>query len=172
MVKFCEICGKRRTEKRCIVEGVALWVCGKCAVLGREVSYPRHVDQAGVPRHGGVYKRPGFAKPTEVVSRVDPNFAKLVRRARESKGFTQGDVAKKTNIKESFIARIEQDRASPDLDTAGKLERCLGITLVMLESAGAVEDLQEKKAETGRGAGLTLGDVLKIKTGGKKEDSE
>jgi len=160
MAKLCELCGGRRAEKLCLVEGVALWLCAKCSVLGKEVTRPR-VDAVAIAAR----RAAGMAVRTEIVSAVVPDFASRIRKAREGKGLSQGELAARANIKESFIIRIENEKARPDITTAQKLEKTLGISLVVQETASQKNTAtQTKTAPIVAGGGvLTMGDVLKVK---------
>lgn len=164
MAKLCEMCGGRRAEKYCFVEGVALWLCAKCSALGKEVTRPR-VDAAAIAAR----RAAGMPPRAEVVSAIVPDFASRIRRARDKKGLTQGELAAKSNVKESFITRIENEKARPDIATAEKLEKALGITLVTQESSAAAGKAQQKTAPV-LGGTLTMGDVLKIKTEESKKE--
>jgi len=161
MAKLCEMCGGRRAEKFCLVEGVALWLCAKCSALGKEVTRPR-VDAAALAarRASGMH-----ALRAEIVSAVVPDFASRIRKAREGKGLTQGELAARANIKESFIIRIENDKARPDIATAQKLEKTLGISLVVQETASQKTTAAQTKTAPSivMGGVLTMGDVLKVK---------
>lgn len=56
-------------------------------------------------------------------------FAKRLRIARELKGFSQTDLAKKTNLKPSAISHFENDRRSPSFDNLKQLADALGVTV-------------------------------------------
>jgi len=159
MVKMCEMCGGRRAEKYCLVEGVPLWLCVKCSVLGKEVTRPRFDAVALAAR-----RKAGMPPRNEIVSAIVPDFASRIRNAREKKGLTHEELAARANIKESFITRIESDKARPDITTAQKLEKTLGIKLVVQESITPGKDgTAQSKTAPALGGVLTMGDVLKVK---------
>ncbi|XP_076455381.1 endothelial differentiation-related factor 1-like [Babylonia areolata] len=57
------------------------------------------------------------------------DVAKLIQQGRQSKGFTQKDLAQKINEKQQVINEYESGRAIPNNQVMGKLERALGIKL-------------------------------------------
>ncbi|XP_076436240.1 endothelial differentiation-related factor 1-like [Babylonia areolata] len=60
---------------------------------------------------------------------VSLDVAKLIQQGRQSKGFTQKDLAQKINEKQQVINEYESGRAIPNNQVMGKLERALGIKL-------------------------------------------
>jgi HTH-type transcriptional regulator/antitoxin HipB len=53
--------------------------------------------------------------------------ASLLLRARMLRGFSQAQVAKKANVRQSDISRYERGEKAPSLQTLSKLNRALGI---------------------------------------------
>lgn len=56
-------------------------------------------------------------------------FAQKLKKARENTGFTQREVAKELNLKQSTLASYEIGRTQPDIERIGKLADFYGIDL-------------------------------------------
>ncbi|WP_456484445.1 multiprotein bridging factor aMBF1 [Methanopyrus kandleri] len=163
----CEICGRviNGRPKVVKVEGSELRVCEECAKFGREVVKPRprretgRVQRERRPRRRptGARRRPRGFDPFSEGLEVVPDYDERVREARERKGWSQEDLAKKIGEKVSVIRRIESGKMEPDVELARKLERVLEIELLERVS-------EEDTGSVGIGSGeLTLGDVVEIR---------
>ena len=53
---------------------------------------------------------------------------------REKKGWTQRDLAQRSGIAQSSIARFERCGAMPRLDTFAKISNCVGLRLALVEN--------------------------------------
>jgi transcriptional regulator with XRE-family HTH domain len=51
-----------------------------------------------------------------------------IRRLRQAKGWTQGDLSERTGIKVNHLSRLEQDDSDPKVSTLYKLIHALGCT--------------------------------------------
>jgi len=65
-------------------------------------------------------------------------IGKLIE-ARETKGLTQKELAEQAGIKQSAIARLENMRATPQIDTLFKVLTPLGYTLAIVPVQSAEE---------------------------------
>lgn len=143
----CEICEKRASNLVKIrLEGATMNVCESCAKLGERVSAPPVFAQRRE-------KELEFSKEDIV-----PNYASLVKNAREKKGWTQEQLAREILEKEFLIQRIEQGRMQPTIFLAKKLQRALGIQLITM--------VAEEKVDVGGArntSGFTLADMIKVK---------
>lgn len=83
-----------------------------------------------------------------------------IRRARESRGLSQEDLAKSLNEKASLIRKLERGDILPSDSVRTKLERKLDVSL--LEGASDDDD-EEKEWSSGSKTTTTLGDVVKRK---------
>lgn len=143
----CELCGKGGPLVIADIEGIELKVCSPCGRLGNlkkqilVAPQKRFVPQAEAPE----------------VAVVD-NFASLFRSAREEREMNQEEFAHFLNERESMVPKWESGQLKPDLDTAQRIGRKLGITLVEREEAISVNLDAPKKAEE-----LTLGDFVKMR---------
>lgn len=57
---------------------------------------------------------------------------KLLRSLRKENGFTQGELADKVGIGQSFISKIEKGHLEPSLATLGRLAKVLGTDIKSL----------------------------------------
>jgi transcriptional regulator with XRE-family HTH domain len=68
--------------------------------------------------------------------------------ARETKGFTQKELADKAGIKQSAIAGMESMKAAPQINTLFKVLRPLGYTLEIVPYRGPLK--QNTKVRQGK----------------------
>lgn len=89
---------------------------------------------------------------------VVENYAELIRSAREAVGLTRDALARTVGVRESVLRRIEAGQLVPDPSLARKLERVLGIRLLV------PADLERTDFSIGGGqVDLTLGDVVEVR---------
>ncbi len=144
----CEMCGYEGELVDAVVEGSMLNVCRKCSRYG-------HVVAVEKPRFAEQKQRKIVVE--EVSKYVMDNCGKLVKQARERKGWTQEDLARQIRERESIISHVESDHLKPSLDLATKLERALGIVLILM-----YEEPREKPLNL-RDESLTIGDLVQLK---------
>ena len=164
----CHICG-RPAVGRGIVEGVAVWLCAKDMSFGKPVAEPQ-ITQRAIPSKAAM---PSY-KPALTAPRPQPkpkehsiadDFGNVIARAREKLGLTRKQLANQLFIMENVLERIEHGHLVPDIKVAQKLEKALGIKLVVEEEKG---DAGEAKAFMGGrddAGGSTLADVVDVKIG-------
>lgn len=152
----CEICGKdlKGPGIKIIVEGTELTVCSACKKYGSEkVSTASQSEAKRV-----VIKKKRISTNIEFKDELVENFNQLIRLEREKRGWSQEQLAKKIQEKESLIKKIENAEITPDPEVVAKLEKLFGIKLK--ESVPVVK-LEKKSSLT-----PTLGDIVILK---KKE---
>ncbi|ABL88249.1 transcriptional regulator, XRE family [Pyrobaculum islandicum DSM 4184] len=160
---YCEICG-RPIEGEPIpieVDKAVLYVCKSCAArYGKRVSpqLQQAVQKKTPPR-------PKSATPRLQSLDVDlvENFGEVIKRARENLGLSREALAAMLGIKEAVLRRIESGQLQPDLALAKKLEKTLGVKLLI--------NIAEEGATSGSGRidrGLTLGEVAEIRDSDEK----
>lgn len=142
----CEICGAPEAGYVVLVEGAKLRVCADCSGSGKLISSPQ-------PSYR---KSDAPAKAKEELEVVD-GYGKLIAEARKRMGLPLEVLAERINEKHSFLERVEHERTLPDEKLARKLEKELGIKLL---SSGF--ETTAAPASSGKGAGVTLGDILEI----------
>jgi len=154
-MEYCEICGAPIKGKPYVVfiEGAKLRVCEKCAKKADSIIEKPFVASATLYANASAAK-PGFqsspqrrpqgriplnarpARPSmpfkasagdDVI--LQPNYGELVRRAREKKGLTAEQLAKKLNEKESVIRRVEEEKLRPPEALVDKLEKELEVKI-------------------------------------------
>lgn len=54
-------------------------------------------------------------------------FPQKIKKARENTGFTQREIAKELNLKQTTLASYEVGRTQPDIETLGKLIDFYGV---------------------------------------------
>lgn len=163
----CEVCGVHLREKpiRAIIEGAKLEVCSQCAKLSTTTwekeqrsfsSIPKHTNTVRVKSAKPQHPRPSRQTEEEFV--LVKNYGEIVRRAREKHGWSQEDLGRAINEKESLIAKIETQKLVPPLAIALKIEHTLGISLTEKEP-----NVGDAKMPSVKSMELTLGDVVVVK---------
>jgi len=141
----CEMCGEEEASFLILVEGAKLHVCSNCAKYGKVLSAP-----SPPPKKVELKKE----KPEiDVVA----DYGRKIREARERMKIDRKVLAELVNEKESFLERVENEKALPSATLGAKLERVLGVKLFEEIKHEHVETKKEKKGE------LTLGDVVVVK---------
>ena len=120
----CEICGSESGKLvQIFLEGARVMACQFCAEMGQTVKQkPPALERSSV----SFYER---TKRLEEGDAVVEDFGSLVRKAREKRGLTREELAKKIFEKASVVHRIEAGNYVPDDKTIGKLEQSLGLKL-------------------------------------------
>jgi len=148
----CEICGAEGGLVRARIEGTTLRVCQNCAKFG-EVLPEAKVLAAGIrPQR---MTRDESAETPEPVSMLVSDYGRVVKQGREKKGWSQEDLGKKINEKESLIRNVEHGSIRPPEDIVKKLERALGVRL----REEVDEEVEVEKP--GRPEGMTLGHFVR-----------
>ena len=142
----CDMCGKQGGLVTAEVEAVDMNVCQNCVRFGK---VKRKADSVRVPQKK-MHQEPSF--------RVMGNYASVLRQAREKQGLSQEDFARFLQEKESIVAKWEQGRMPPSVEIARRLEKTLGVSLV-------VEDMEQsfERDKNVRADGFTLGDFIKVR---------
>lgn len=148
----CELCGTETKLFKAVVEGTELTVCKSCAGHGKIIK--------------AIFQKKPEKKKQAIKSKIQepeeeelliPNFAKKIRKEREKRKLKQEDFAKKINIKASLLHKIESGSFEPSLEMARKLERALGIRLIVKEKIEKTIVAKGKSSEN-----ITIGDLIKF----------
>ena len=99
----------------------------------------------------------GAIRPKEEYTLVD-DYHLIIKDAREAKGWSQKDLARKMNEKESIIHHIETEGFSLSNELIQKLEKILDIKLKEKSDEGI--DISKSKQNLKE---TTIGDIIKIK---------
>lgn len=152
---LCEMCG---TEKGpfydATVEGSKMTICTNCARYASD-KQPVKTPQEEAPRKAKTTTQQAREERRELLQIITPNYAKLIKEARERKGLKQEELAKRIAEKESLLHALESGKHEPSLSLARKLEKHLGLTLV-------VQHEEKHQGNAGKWAGpVTIADILK-----------
>jgi len=156
---ICELCGKDVPRlHRVVIEGVIMNVCDDCAKFGKELKkneVPKDVKYVPpeVIRERLERKQRRRYRDIDEEEVLVEDYAERIRKARESMGLTQDELAKKILEKKTVISKLERGEMHPDDKLIKKLEKTLNIKLK--EKVSSVYRKDEKKAQ-----GLTLGDLI------------
>ncbi|MCX8206069.1 MAG: multiprotein-bridging factor 1 family protein [Candidatus Micrarchaeota archaeon] len=118
----CEVCGLRPASRHAIIEGVKLAVCNDCAGLGKVV-----VEKVAV-------KPAGRQPPRKPVNEdIVDDYAEILQKKFNASGMKYEDLARSINEHESFVRRVIRGETLPTIALARKLERALGVKIVVEE---------------------------------------
>ncbi len=155
----CEICGSdiKGNPIRVIVEGTVLDVCGKCARYGKPSDKWTPVSRKISPTERVIVtRRPRRDAFDKLEGEIIPDYAGVIKKARESKGLTIEELASKIMEKSTLLRKIEREELVPEDAVRKKLEVELNIKLT-----------EKIASQDQRGSGFirgtTLGDVAIIK---------
>ncbi|MFQ5406500.1 MAG: helix-turn-helix domain-containing protein [Candidatus Micrarchaeia archaeon] len=143
--KTCDLCGKPAVAQA-KVEGATVGVCKSCASFGQVIEKPKPVF---------AFKK-SFKAPKQFS--IVEDYGGLIKKAREKKGLSRNDLAKKIFVTDGELARIEEEHLAPREKVARKLEKELNIVLASVE----VEE-ETTSSSAGSSRGLTLADLVTIK---------
>ena len=62
-------------------------------------------------------------------SKAVKKFAKNMKKVREAKGMSQGDIFRATKIDRAYICNLETGKQNPTLETIEKIARALGVEI-------------------------------------------
>lgn len=145
----CEICGKEGYMYKALVEGTELTVCEKCAKLDKGAKpIPRAILKKEIQKQDTITTKP------ELLQGITPDYGPRIRKARMKLDMTQEEFAKKLNIKESILQKIENSAFEPPIDMAEKLQKILHIKLIEEIETEKVT-ITKEKTET-----MTIGDMM------------
>ena len=141
----CELCGKDRDLFKTIIEGSEMDVCNGCSGFGNVIKEVK-------------IETPSFNdNKSSKIYYIKKDYFKLIKENREKLGIKQKTLAKKMNIKESLIHKVESKVLEPSMDLAREFERFFNIKLIE-----SYEEKKQIKSEFEAGE-LTIGDLLKEK---------
>ncbi len=157
----CEICGRTTSNPYTVyIEGARLVVCESCARRYKNAE-PMFVNKKKARKRP---KQQPKKKTVEKTFEIVPDYAKIIKEAREKRGMKLEDLAKAIAEAESEMHKIERGELVPELKVAEKLEKFLGIKLIR----EITEEELEKESEVAekykpKDVELTLGDIVVIK---------
>jgi Predicted transcription factor, homolog of eukaryotic MBF1 len=141
----CELCGKPiKFFHEVMIEDSILRVCDDCAKYGKEIKKKNKSNVVG-PQPAASPNRIQVQRPITHTVKLTPkkpkleeqedidlveNFGEIIRKKREEMNLSQEDFAKKLQEKKNLIAKIEREEIKPDLQTARKIEKMLGVKLL------------------------------------------
>lgn len=160
---YCEICGR-------VIEGdpipievdkAVLYVCRSCAArYGKRAPPPPVQKKPPQPQKA----KPPSPRPPPVEVELVENYGEVIRTARQNLGLSREALAAMLGVKETVLRRVEAGQLQPDYALAKKLEKALGVKLL-------VEAKEEASGAKGGGKverGLTLGEVVEIREDGEE----
>lgn len=154
----CEICGSdiKGNPIRVNVEGTNLDVCKQCAHYGKPSDKWSPVSRKISPVEKVVITRKPRRDIFDIDDEITPEYAEIIRKARESMGLSVEELASRIMEKVSLLKKIEREEIIPEDSVRKKLENTLNIKLTEKFSV-------EEQPSSGFVRRTTLGDVAVIK---------
>ena len=165
---LCDVCGREIVGKphHVIIEGAKMTTCAGCARLGSSEWRPetRRLSRSirAEPRITSKPRR-AMMKDLREDMTITENFGSIVREARRRLNITQEDLGRKIGEKVSVIKKIESGKVMPNERLARKLERSLGIRLIV----PLVEPEVPSAPHVSRG--VTLGEIAYLKNARRRQ---
>lgn len=165
----CEVCGReiRGEPYYRIIEGGRLTVCSQCSKFSDQEWDPRVPKARKSPtRRRSAQPKPRRRSDIEAAENLElvEGYGMVIKKARQKKGMSVEDFAKKISEKESVVKKLEKEDINPPLNLVRKVQHELGVNLL-------------EEAETSSGPVLTrpmgprtFGDLIKIKDSSDKEE--
>ena len=119
----CEICGKKVIGKpvRTKIENSIMSTCNECSKFGTIQREPPKPNRGPASRVSAGRRR--TFRSQEPTHEVIEDYHKVIRDAREKKGWSREDLGEHIYEKVSVINRLESGRMVPDLKLTRKLEK-------------------------------------------------
>lgn len=133
-----------------------MMACLKCAKYGEPVSIPRTNSRHKKILRPKVLRSPKRKNQKEDIYGLVPDYGERIRNVRESKGWTREVLAKKLQMKESYLAKLELKKIRPSEKMAKKIEKMLEIKLL---SPIEPVDITPSKKPLSK---MTLGDIARV----------
>ncbi|ADC70236.1 transcriptional regulator, XRE family [Methanocaldococcus sp. FS406-22] len=164
-MQMCELCGKL-TDKlyKVIIEGSEMNVCKECAKFGKSPKTYSRLGKKTIIGKGTITTNKQVKKPVkrkrdifDTLPMLREDYGDVIREAREKRGLSIEELAKKLKMKASTLQKFERYELEPNEREIKILEKELKISLT--ESVG------EESSYYGGGDedGFTLGDFIRIK---------
>jgi len=145
----CDVCGRPEVFAIVEIERAKMMVCRSCA-YGKKILYYLNEEEEG---ERGEIRAP--VKKSEETEEIVDDYAKIIKKARESLGLPLPVLAEKIKESRGYMEKIERGELKPTLATARKLENELGIKLIE-KTAEVAPSISHKK----QSSEPTLGDLL------------
>jgi len=137
---------------KAVVEDTELTLCEKCSKLGKGAKPIRQLSQKQELKKQK--QEQTYIQEPEIIKTIIPEYGQKIRKARTKLEMTQEDFARKINIKESLLQKMENSEFEPPFEIAEKLEKLLHIKLI---EEIETEKVTIKKEKTDA---LTIGDLI------------
>lgn len=118
----CEICGQNKGSVFVEIDGSRLFTCNACSSLGRPSEQNKFV-------HKPVFQGTGPKQSFDDFEFTE-GFGRAIQKAREKKGLSINEFALLIRERESFLHKVEQEKALPDKALAKKIEGALGVKIL------------------------------------------
>lgn len=166
----CYICGQPAYGEG-LVEGARVPLCQRDLQYGKSVKVAAPAPAVSKPSSSKSFPSQASAPPAPRGPyqprhySVAEEYPELVAQARQKLGWTRLKLAQETFLMENVLERIEHGHLTPDLKTAQKLEKALGIRLVEEEKPAEAQpkDKGAAKKAAAEDDEPTMADLVDVK---------
>ena len=126
---YCEICGMPIVGRPYYaeVDGVEMVLCASCYMKLVRSGRAKPIRRRETPRR--VVARP---RRSEIVEyEIVEDYYDRIRSARQARGLSTKELAMKLRISASLLRKIEQGKMKPSIDLARRMEKVLGVKLLV-----------------------------------------
>ena len=164
----CEVCGREifGTPNYRVIEGGKLTVCGQCTQFSTQKWDPTRPQARKSPtRRRSAQPNPRSRSDIDAAESLElvDGYGMLIKKARQRKGLSVEDFARKIREKESVVKKLEKTLMNPPMNLVRKIQNELGISILEEAAKGSGSVLSRPMGPR------TLGDMIKIKDATKKE---
>ena len=140
----CDVCGHDQIRAQILLEGAKLLVCARCMKMGKILHVFHDEEEAS-----GDFTAPVLKPKSIGEDEIVEHWGSIIKGARQKAKLSLKELALKIREKENFIHAIENERLSPTIEVAKKLEKELNIKLIEKSSAqGGSSDVVQSKGFT------------------------
>lgn len=164
----CEVCGREihGNPYYRIIEGGKLTVCGQCSQFSNQTWDPARPQARRSPtRRRSAQPNPRRRSDIDAAESLElvDGYGMMIKKARQRKGLSVEDFARKIREKESVVKKLEKENMNPPMNLVRKIQNALGISILEEAAKGSGSVLSRPMGPR------TLGDMIKIKDSTKKE---
>jgi len=139
------------------VDGVEMVLCASCYMKLLRSGRAKPLKRREPPRR--VAQRIPKARSLSIAEyEIVDDYYDRIRTAREERGLSTKELAMKLRISESLLRKIEQGKIKPSIDLAKRMEKLLGIKLLV-----PTEEPEGPVGSEGEENYPTLGDIVVVR---------
>ncbi|MEM0085143.1 MAG: multiprotein bridging factor aMBF1 [Candidatus Methanomethylicia archaeon] len=164
----CELCGNPLLGKgkKIMISGAILNVCDNCVKYGTPIYIQPKKKFNNITKSKDILQKLPKKLGKDAEYEIIDDYSKIIKNAREGMGWTIDLLAQQVHERVSIIKKIESGKMVPSIDLAKRLERVLGVKLLV----PPIKDTGLSSSSTKIDMDITLGDVAEIRFKNKRNE--